>query len=180
MNLIFANAGFSIAGPLLEASPEALDWILRVDVFGAWNTTSVFGRRMREAGRQGHICLTGSEHSLGMQHAGIGLYTATKMAVLGMGDVLRAELPTAIGVSVLCPELVDTELYLSKRAGPLPQDSDRALAFAGAVVLSAATFSSSLIRHRWRPRPVGVKRSPKHSQSRPLQPPTRNAMQSTP
>lgn len=105
-----------------------------MNVVGTWNTASVFGRRLRDGGREGHLTLTGSEHSVGMQHAGMGLYTGTKMAVLGMADVLRAELPATIGVSVLCPGLTDTELHLSRRSGPLPQDPEPLLAFAGAVM----------------------------------------------
>ena len=134
IDLVFANAGVSVGGGLLDATPAALDWIYGVNVRGAWNTLSVFGKRMRDSGRTGHVCLTGSEHSLGMQHAGMGLYTLTKMAVLGMADVLRAELPETISVSVLCPGLVETELYLSKRTGPLPQDPDAMLAFAQKVM----------------------------------------------
>lgn len=134
VDLVFANAGVSAGGGLLDTSPEALDWIYSVNVRGAWNTVSVFGKRMRNSGRGGHLCLTASEHSLGMQHPGIGLYTITKMGVLGMADVLRAELPETIGVSVLCPGLVQSDLYLSKRNGPLPQDPEPMLAFAGAVM----------------------------------------------
>lgn len=134
LDLVFANAGVSVGGSLLDASPEALDWILGVNIRGAWNTVSVFGKRLRDSGLPGHICLTGSEHSLGMQHSGIGLYTATKMAVLGMADVLRTELPSSIGITVLCPGLVDTELYLSKRSGPLQQDPAPMLEFAAAVM----------------------------------------------
>ena len=139
VDLLFANAGVSVGGPLLDASPEALDWIFGVNVRGTWNTVSVFGQKMRESRRPAHICITGSEHSIGMQHAGMGLYTATKMAVLGLADVLRAELPLSMGVSVLCPGLVATELYLSKRTSPLPQDPDIALAFAGAVMAKGMT-----------------------------------------
>ena len=83
---------------------------------------------------EGQLCRTGAELSLGMQHAGMGLYTTTKMAIFGLADVLRAELPTTIGISVLCPGLTDTELHLSRRHGPLPQDPEPLLAFAAAVM----------------------------------------------
>ena len=134
VDIVFANAGVGVGGSLLDAQPEAIRWILDVNVTGAWNTASVFGKRLRDGGREGHLCLTGSEHSLGMQHAGMGLYTTTKMAVLGLADVLRAELPATIGISVLCPGLTDTDLHLSRRHGPLPQDPEPLLAFAGAVM----------------------------------------------
>ena len=40
-----------------------------------------------------------------------GIYTATKHAVLGLSDVLRAELPDHVGVSVLCPGIVESTLW---------------------------------------------------------------------
>jgi NAD(P)-dependent dehydrogenase (short-subunit alcohol dehydrogenase family) len=134
VDLVFANAGVSVGGPLLDASPQALDWIFGVNVRGVWSTAAVFGKRLRDSGRTGHICITGSEHSLGLQHAGVGLYTATKHAVLGIADVLRVELPATIGISILCPGLVVSELHLSKRHGPLPQDDAATLAFGGALM----------------------------------------------
>ena len=54
--------------------------------------------------------------------------------MLGLGDVLRNEVPKTIGVSVFCPGLVTTELHLSKRYGPLPQDEEDALAFGHAIM----------------------------------------------
>ena len=134
VDLVFANAGVNVSGPLLDATPEALDWQFAVNVRGTWNTIAVFGKRIRDSGKGGHLCLTGSEHSLGMQHPGMGLYTGSKHAVLGMADVLRAELPANMGVSVLCPGLVATNLHLSKQRSSLPQDDAGLLALAGALM----------------------------------------------
>lgn len=121
-------------GQVLDATPQALDWQFAVNVRGTWNTISLFGKRVRDVGQAGYMCLTGSEHALGMQHPGMGLYTASKHAVLGMADVLRAELPAHIGLSVLCPGLVATDLHLSKRNSSLPQDDAGMLAVAGALM----------------------------------------------
>jgi NAD(P)-dependent dehydrogenase (short-subunit alcohol dehydrogenase family) len=134
VDLVFANAGVNVGGPLLDAKPDELDWQFAVNVRGTWNTLSVFGKRMRDGGKGGHLCLTGSEHSLGMQHPGIGFYSASKHAVLGMADVFRAELPPNMTISVLCPGLVATDLHLSKRHGPLPPENAGALAVAGALM----------------------------------------------
>ena len=134
VDLVFANAGVSVGGSLLDATPVELDWIFGINVRGVWNTAAVFGRLMRERGTPSHICITASEHALGLQHSGIGLYTATKHAVLGLADVMRSELPANIGISVLCPGLVATELHLSKRHGPLAQDDDATLAFGQAIM----------------------------------------------
>lgn len=131
-DLVFANAGAMLSRPVLKATVAELDWILGVNVRGAWSTLSVFARRMIAAGTEGRLCVTASEHSLGMQHAGAGLYTATKHAVLGLADVLRAELPPAIGLTVFCPGLVATDLPHTQRLGPGETDPRRE-AFAEAV-----------------------------------------------
>jgi NAD(P)-dependent dehydrogenase (short-subunit alcohol dehydrogenase family) len=115
-DLVFANAGAIASGPLLTTKPAEVQWILSVNIFGVWSTLSVFGRMMRNQPGGGRLCATGSEHSLGFQHAGAGIYTATKHAVLGMADVLRAELPENVSISVFCPGLVASGLG----SGPRP------------------------------------------------------------
>lgn len=127
VDLVFANAGVIASGPLLKMKPAEVDWILSVNIKGVWSTLAVFGEMMKAQPGGGRLCVTGSEHSLGFQHAGAGIYTATKHAVLGMADVLRAELPEAVSVSVFCPGLVATALGAGPRpAGlaPIQRDSD--------------------------------------------------------
>lgn len=116
VDLVFANAGVIASGRLLGMKPQDVDWILGVNVRGLWSTLAVFGQLMAQQPEGGRICITGSEHSLGFQHAGAGIYTASKHAALGMADVLRAELPETISVSVLCPGLVATALGSAPRA----------------------------------------------------------------
>jgi NAD(P)-dependent dehydrogenase (short-subunit alcohol dehydrogenase family) len=131
-DVVFANAGVMLSRPVLKATPDELDWILGVNVRGVWSTLAVFARRMIATGTPGHLCITASEHALGRQHAGAGLYTATKHAVLGLADVLRAELPPSIAITVFCPGLVATGLPRTQRLGPGKLDERRA-AFAEAV-----------------------------------------------
>lgn len=120
VDLAFANAGVIAGGNLLSMSPAEVDWILGVNVRGVWSTASVFGRMMLSQPEGGRLCITGSEHSLGFQHGGAGIYTASKHAVLGMADVLRAELPATVTVSVFCPGLVGTALGSGPRPRHLP------------------------------------------------------------
>jgi NAD(P)-dependent dehydrogenase (short-subunit alcohol dehydrogenase family) len=133
VDLVFANAGTIINGPLIAATPQELDWIFGVNVRGAWSTMSAFARRMRASGQEGRICVTASEHSLGLQHTGAGLYTATKHAVMGLADVMREELAPLIGITVFCPGLVATNLAHAPRPANLRQPSERAVAFGAAV-----------------------------------------------
>lgn len=111
VDMVFANAGLGINAPLLDATPDQFDLTFGVNTKAAWLTVQAFARHWVENGLMGKICITGSEHSLGFQHAGNGLYTASKHAVLGLADVLRHELPERISVSVLCPGLVNTGIY---------------------------------------------------------------------
>jgi len=125
---VYANAGVAANGSLLKATPDQFGRCFAVNVVGAWATLQVFARRMVEAGRGGQLCLTGSEHSLGFQHAGAGVYTASKHAVLGLADVWRHELPEGIFISVLCPGLTATGL------GESPGASEKANAFGRAMM----------------------------------------------
>lgn len=124
VDLVFANAGMSAPGPLLKVDAAQFERCFAVNVIGAWATLRAFAARMLEAGRSGQLCVTGSEHSLGFQHGGAGIYTASKHAVLGLADVLRHELPDSISVSVLCPGLTDTGI------ADTPGSSQRARTFA--------------------------------------------------
>ena len=117
--LVCANAGVAPPpAPLLEAAPTDAEWVIRVNVGGAVNTLQSFGRLMAEGQEQGWLMATGSEHSVGVPHVNIGAYTASKHAVLGLCDVLRAELPDHVGVSVLCPGLTVSRLWNSPRHRP--------------------------------------------------------------
>jgi short-subunit dehydrogenase len=50
---------------------------------------------------------------------GIGPYNASKYAVVGISETLAIELrDTAVGVSVLCPGVVNTNIFQSQRNRP--------------------------------------------------------------
>ena len=103
VDLVFANAGLAPGAPLIEATEDQFDVIYEVNIRGAWATCKAFALKMIANDAKGHLCVTGSEHSLGMQHPMMGHYTASKHAVLGWADVMRAELPENVDISILCP-----------------------------------------------------------------------------
>lgn len=116
---VAANAGICPpAGRAWELSADDCAWTLGVNVTGLWLTVSAFLRRMVAETRPSWILGTGSEHSLGVPHLGSAMYTASKHAVIGMLDVVRQEVPAHIGVSVVCPGLVATELWKAGAARP--------------------------------------------------------------
>lgn len=60
--------------------------------------------------RSGHVVATASTAAL-VALPGIAAYTASKFAILGLAETLRAELaPHNVGVSVLCPGSVESNL----------------------------------------------------------------------
>ena len=113
VDLLVNNAGVLGGGPLLDAKESDLRWVFEVNVLGVWNGCAVFGRRFLDAGDPAWILNTGSEHSFGFVHPAAGFYTASKHAVLGLSDVLRRELGGRVGVSVLCPGIVRTDIWES-------------------------------------------------------------------
>ncbi len=119
-DMLFANAGVIAAGRYTKMSVAEADWILGVNVRGVWDTTATFARMMEQQPEGGRICFTGSEHSLGFQHPNAAVYTASKHAVLGLAEVLRAEVSDKLSVSIFCPGLVGTALGGGQRPEGLP------------------------------------------------------------
>ena len=124
VDLVFANAGLQFDAPILEASPDEFDMQVMTNLKGSWMTAKAFANRWIERGVEGRICFTGSEHSLGFQHDGAAIYTSTKHAILGLADVMRREVPEAIGISVFCPGLVNTGFYASREKAGLDEDEE--------------------------------------------------------
>jgi len=119
VNLLFNNAGVGQpTKPLLKTTQADLDWVMGVNFGGVMNGVRVFGPRFVKSGQPCRIVNTGSEHSLGFAHAYAGIYTASKHAVLGLSEILRAELPDHVGVSVICPGLTETSLWRSSERRP--------------------------------------------------------------
>ena len=142
IDLVFANAGTILNGPLIKATPEEFDWLMGVNLRGAWSSLTVFARALLAQDEGGRICVTASEHSLGLQHTGAGIYTASKQAVLALADVLRAELPDKVGISVFCPGIVATGLGDAVRPAHLKQPHERQRAVAKAVQAHGMTSDS--------------------------------------
>lgn len=93
-------------------------WVLDVDLWGVIHGVTSFVPRMREAGTVGHVVNTASVAGL-LGFPGIASYTAAKHAVVGLSTSLLHELgPSPIGVSVLCPGLVATNIVNSERNHP--------------------------------------------------------------
>jgi NAD(P)-dependent dehydrogenase (short-subunit alcohol dehydrogenase family) len=118
VTLLFNNAGVSVFGPLEQASYDDHDWMMGVNYGGVVNALQTFVPRMIAARAGGHIVNTASVAAFrGTSMAGI--YCASKFAVRGLSEALRDALaPYEIGVSILCPANVNTDIAHSVLTRP--------------------------------------------------------------
>jgi NAD(P)-dependent dehydrogenase (short-subunit alcohol dehydrogenase family) len=118
VHLLVNNAGVAIIGGLSKATYDDWDWGISVNLNGVFNGIRTFVPRMQAHREGGQVVATSSLAGL-LGHGPAGVYTATKFAVVGMMEALRAELDgTNIGVSVFCPGLVNTNIGDSARNRP--------------------------------------------------------------
>ncbi|MGQ4484768.1 SDR family oxidoreductase [Streptomyces sp. SAS_281] len=108
VDVLVNNAGIGLSGPFLETTPE--DWrnVLDVNLWGVIHGCRLFGRQMAERGQGGHIVNIASAAAFQPSRA-FPAYSTSKAAVLMLSECLRAELAEkAIGVSAICPGIVNT------------------------------------------------------------------------
>ncbi len=120
--LLFNNAGVSSGGLAWENTEADWQWVCGVNLMGVANGLRSFTPLMLDAARQdpawrGHIVNTAS--LAGWQAAPtLGLYNATKFAVVGLTETLHHDLALVtdqVYASVLCPALVPTGIVHSDR-----------------------------------------------------------------
>ncbi len=117
VHVVCNNAGVLPLGPILETTVEDWRWLVEVNLLGVAYGVAVFGPILVEQG-VGHIVNTASAAGL-LPPPGLGAYAATKHAVVGLSETLYLELQgTGVGVSVLCPALVNTQIVRSERNRP--------------------------------------------------------------
>ena len=112
------NAGVLVMGSLETRSVKDWEWVLGVNLWGVIHGVLAFLPRMLAQPGEKHIVNTGSTAGL-MPTPGVGVYATAKYAVVGLSEHLRMDLARhAIGVSVLCPGGVQTQILRSERNRP--------------------------------------------------------------
>ena len=112
------------AGPTAPGPTPAWNWTLGVNLMAVIWGIEIFGPLIEKHGEGGHIVSTAS--IAGLISGGSNAYNVTKYGVVALSEGLRLELaPRGIGVSVLCPGFIRTQILNSRRN--LPER------FAGAI-----------------------------------------------
>jgi NADP-dependent 3-hydroxy acid dehydrogenase YdfG len=109
-DVIVNNAGVGLGGSFLDTSLDDWDWLLGVNLRGVVHGCHFFIPKMVERGTGGHVVNVSS--ILGIYPApGVTAYVASKFAVRGLSQSLRAELaPHKIGVTAICPGMIATSI----------------------------------------------------------------------
>lgn len=117
--LLANNAGVFIAGPFLEMTPAQWEFVIGVNLWGVVYGMQAFLPGMIERD-SGHIVNTSSVDGLVTVPLATS-YNAAKHAVTALTETLHRELEGAgsnVGVSVLCPGAVATNIVQSARHWP--------------------------------------------------------------
>jgi NAD(P)-dependent dehydrogenase (short-subunit alcohol dehydrogenase family) len=113
VHIVFNNAGVAVGGPITSMSHDDWRFAIEVDLWGPIHGVEVFVPRLLEQGQGGHLLFTSSFAGL-VPNIGLGPYCVAKYGVVALAEVLARELKTdGIGVSVLCPMMVATNLIAS-------------------------------------------------------------------
>jgi NAD(P)-dependent dehydrogenase (short-subunit alcohol dehydrogenase family) len=116
VSILCNNAGVGGEPHVTRLTYEYWDWIIGINLNGVINGIQTFLPRMLKRGGGAHIVNTASGAGLAATPSGLS-YTTSKFAVVGLSEFLRPVLePFKIGVSVLCPGPVNTNIILNSRA----------------------------------------------------------------
>ena len=119
VHVLVNNAGIGIQGPFKGITYADWDFGLAVNLGGVINGLQTFLPRIRAHGEGGHIVNTSSLQAFVPMPAQFVIYLAAKAAVVGISETIQPELKQEnIGVSVLCPGPVKTNIHEVKKNRP--------------------------------------------------------------
>jgi NAD(P)-dependent dehydrogenase (short-subunit alcohol dehydrogenase family) len=132
VHVVCNNAGVGGGGPMSEIDVATWEWVLGVNLWGVVHGVRAFLPVLLEQG-EGHIVNTASVAGL-YSAPFMGPYNVSKYGVVSLSETLAVELAltgSPVGVSVLCPSWVKTNIATSTRNrptgdGPAPSPEDEA------------------------------------------------------
>ena len=118
IHILVNNAGVGGGGNYGHWSDARWNWVLGVNLMSVIWGIEIFGPLIEAHGEGGQIVSTAS--IAGLISRGVNpLYNVSKYGVVALCEGLRTTLaPRAIGVSILCPGFVRTQIMNSRRNAP--------------------------------------------------------------
>lgn len=146
VDLVMNNAGIAVLGPPHRVEMSEWERILQVNVLGLVRGVRAFVPAMVERGH-GYVVNTASVAGVWAYSWDAAPYITSKFAAYGFSEALARSLrPLGIGVSVLCPGLVHTNLGENARFSGVPDE------YAG----TWSYFPRDMIEHAVTPDTVGT------------------------
>ncbi len=117
VDVVMNNAGVAMLGPGEGLSMEEWDWILQINLIGVIRGVRAFVPHLLERG-SGHLVNTASIAGLYAYSWDHPAYVTAKHGVVGLTESYALYLkPHGIGVSLLCPSLVTSNIGDTARLG---------------------------------------------------------------
>ena len=117
VHILVNNAGVGGGGPYGAWTDASWDWTMGVNLMATIWGIEIFGPLIEEHGEGGHIVSTAS--IAGLISGESNAYNVSKYGVVALSEGLRRELaPRGIGVSVLCPGFIRTQIMNSRHNLP--------------------------------------------------------------
>jgi NAD(P)-dependent dehydrogenase (short-subunit alcohol dehydrogenase family) len=121
VHVVCLNAGVAPVGPMFDTPPDVWEWVFDVNVRGVVHGALTFGPLLAEQ-EEGHVVCTASVAGL-TDTPTLPPYGVAKHAVVGLAAAMRRDLAASgVGVSVLCPGLINTQIFESERNRPSGMD----------------------------------------------------------
>ena len=119
-HVVCNNAGVAVIGAVHEHTLADWQWVINVNLWGVIHGVRAFLPRMLAGGDEGHIVNTASMAGLTTAQF-MSVYDVTKHGVVALSESMYKEAQVTgspIGVSVVCPGLIDTNIMRSSRNRP--------------------------------------------------------------
>ena len=120
VHVVCNNAGVGPLAAIADLTMADWHWIIGVNLYGVIHGVQTFLPVLQANEDGGHIVNTASMAGL-VAPPRLGAYSVTKFGVVALTEVLAAELAqtgSKVGVSVLCPGVVRTNIGTSSRNRP--------------------------------------------------------------
>jgi NAD(P)-dependent dehydrogenase (short-subunit alcohol dehydrogenase family) len=128
VHILVNNAGVGGGGAYPRWDMAGYDWTMAVNLTAVRDGIAIFGPLIESHGEGGHIVSTAS--IAGLLSGSATAYNVSKYGVVALSEGLRPYMATkGVGVSVLCPGLINTNILDGERnrperfaaAGPAPE-----------------------------------------------------------
>ncbi len=148
VNLLVNNAGAFLGGLAWETSAAQMDWIIDLNFKSVAHGIRAFVPRMIEQGDECHVITVASAAGISV-YPGYASYSPTKHAALAITEALYLDLASegidTVGVTVVMPGMVRTDIMNPEKASPGALALDREARHANATVRGVeATMASAL------------------------------------